>query len=175
MGQAAERREPETTGFEEALARAYEQHREGLVETLYRLTTNWEDAEDAVHHAFAVLCESRGALDLSRPLRNLLLTVALNHARKNFRDHGRKVRAEEAPEHPIHAPAGRSDRVAALVSSLPRDERAIVVLYYYESFPYAQIAEALDMPLGTVKWKMHNAFQRMRVHLEALADELQGR
>jgi len=55
---------------------------------------------------------------------------------------------------------------------LPPDERAIVVLRIYERTSYQEIAEVLKMPVGTVKWKMHEAMGKLRPGLEAMCDDV---
>jgi RNA polymerase sigma-70 factor (ECF subfamily) len=146
----------------------YEEHREAALQLLYRLTGSWSAAEDALHQAFATLYARQAELDLTKSPRNLLLTVAVNFARREYRD-GKRM---PPPERSRPGPSPRAARVEELIGQLSPDERAIVVLHYYEHFPYADIAELLAMPVGTVKWKMHEALARIRSGLEKLADEM---
>jgi RNA polymerase sigma-70 factor (ECF subfamily) len=48
-------------------------------------------------------------------------------------------------------------RVRQVVQSLPDHLREILVLAYFQQFPYKQIAQMLDIPLGTVKSRLHTA------------------
>ena len=146
----------------------YQEHRESALQLLYRLTGSWSAAEDALQQAFATLYERRAELDLAKSPRNLLLTVAVNFARRAFRD-GKRM---PPPERSRPGPSPRAARVEELIQLLSPDERAIVALHYYERFSYAEIGEVLALPLGTVKWKMHEALARIRTRLEKLADEM---
>lgn len=146
----------------------YQLHRESLLRILYRITGDWSLAEDSVHHAFTTLYARRREYDLSKPVKNLLVTIALNYARLQHRNQLRPgpriVRGD--------APADRSSRVEEILRELPPDERVIVVLRFYDHASYQEIAEILKIPLGTVKWKMHETIAKLRPRLEALHDEL---
>ena len=48
------------------------------------------------------------------------------------------------------------------IRSLPADQRAALVLRYYLDMDEATIAETLRCPLGTVKWRLHAARERLR-------------
>jgi len=147
----------------------YQLHRESLLKLLYRICGDWSLAEDAVHHAFTTLYAKRREYDLSQPLKNLLVTIALNYARLQHRNRTRPTSTrEDAPA----ADRDRSSRIEEMIRELPADERVIVVLRFYDHASYQEIAEILKIPLGTVKWKMHETIRKLRPRLEALHDEL---
>ena len=146
----------------------YHQHRESILRLLYRFTGDWSSAEDALQHAFTTVFAKRREYDLALPLKNLLTTIALNHARLQHRPH----RENGIPSAVLPAETDRSSRVEDMVRRLPSDERAVVVLRIYERASYQEIAEVLKMPLGTVKWKMHEALRKLRPELEAMSDEV---
>jgi DNA-directed RNA polymerase specialized sigma24 family protein len=124
----------------------YQLHRESLLKILYRICGDWSLAEDAVHHAFTTLYAKRREYDLSQPLKNLLVTIALNYARLQHRN-----RAKPAPPRgPVPAAdRGRPSRIEEMIRGLPPDERVIVVLRFYDHASYQEIAEILKIPLGT--------------------------
>ena len=51
--------------------------------------------------------------------------------------------------------------VNAAVSKLPGKGRAALVLYYYQGLSYEEVSLALEIPLGTVKSRIHNAMARL--------------
>ena len=55
-----------------------------------------------------------------------------------------------------------SDVVRVAVAGLPETHRAVFELAVVEELPYAAIAEALEIPVGTVKSRMHSAVARVR-------------
>lgn len=60
-------------------------------------------------------------------------------------------------------------RIQEAVEKLPPAIRAVFVLYQYQHLPYEQIAETLDIPLGTVKSRMHTALQKLSHYLRQLS------
>lgn len=148
----------------------YQLHRESLLKTLYRISGDWCLAEDGLHHAFTTLYAKRREYDLSQPIKNLLLTIALNYVRLQHR-----TRAKPPPPGREQVPPANRDRqsrIQEMVRELPPEERVIVVLRFYDHASYQEISEILKIPLGTVKWKMHETMKKLRPRLEALHDEL---
>lgn len=60
--------------------------------------------------------------------------------------------------------------LTVLVDGLPPSYREVVVMHFMRHVPYRDIAEALDMPLGTVKTQLHRAKLMMREQLVSLGD-----
>ena len=52
--------------------------------------------------------------------------------------------------------------VAVALRSLPESEREALLLYAWEDQSYEEIAEALDVPIGTVRSRIHRARRRLR-------------
>lgn len=75
--------------------------------------------------------------------------------------------AAEAPEARVEA-ADVETRVRAALTDLPEEQRMLLQLAYYEGLTHREIADRLDLPLGTVKSRIRLAFGRMR---GKLADE----
>lgn len=57
------------------------------------------------------------------------------------------------------------DRVEAALTSLSEDHRQVVLLHEMHGLTYAECAEALGIPVGTVKSRLSNAFRRLRLSL----------
>lgn len=73
--------------------------------------------------------------------------------------------AAEAPEARVEA-ADIEVRVRAAMADLPEEQRLLLKLAYYEGLTHREIAEKLDLPLGTVKSRIRLAFGRMRGKLD---------
>lgn len=67
---------------------------------------------------------------------------------------------------PSHGVALR-DQLARAFARLSLEHRAVVVLHHQLGFPLDEVAEALDVPTGTVKSRLHRAMQQLRASLEA--------
>ena len=78
---------------------------------------------------------------------------------------------EEPPEQPdeILSLSEREERVKQAMTDLPPEQLAVVKLSFVEGRAHADIATALDIPLGTVKSRMRLAMNKLRGILEDLA------
>ena len=61
------------------------------------------------------------------------------------------------------------DEVGRLVRTLPSDQQMVVALHFWRDLPLEDIAERLDLPLGTVKSRLHYAMRALRKELDRQA------
>ena len=61
-----------------------------------------------------------------------------------------------------------AEQVTLAMSELPEQQRQIIELAFVQDLPHQQIAQKLDVPLGTVKSRMRLAYAKLRVVLEEL-------
>lgn len=66
----------------------------------------------------------------------------------------------------------RRDQIERGLEVLAPIDREVVVLFYLEQFTLSEVAEAVGVPVGTVKSRLHRARRRMRAALEAAACSL---
>ena len=64
--------------------------------------------------------------------------------------------------------AEEESRAAALIDSLPEHYRIVVLLRHQQDLSYEEIAEALQLPLGTVKARIHRARALMKDRIEGM-------
>jgi len=178
--------DPEAFG---ALVRRY--HRE-LFNFLVRFTGDVALAEDVFQDAFLQLHISAATFDMSRRLKPWLFTIAANKARDAMRKSYRRRAASldatvigsgsqettYAELMPADVPApGESlvnletrQAVQNVIRQMPESLRTVLLLSYFNEFPYKEIAEILDVPLGTVKSRLHAAVRYFAKQWKALAD-----
>ena len=150
-----------------------------LFRTAWGIVGNEADARDATQEAF--LSAWRNLPRLRDPDRfdAWLGRVLLNACRMALRRRGRVREISfdaliEGGHDPI-AEWPRADRAAEVdaingaFERLGADDRAFLVLHYVDDLPVAEIARLLDKPVGTVKWRLHNA--RKALH-RALKEEV---
>lgn len=137
-------------------------------------------ADDLMAETFTVAFARRGRFDLSRPdARPWLLGIATNLIRGQRRTEVRRWRAmartvSAAGEEPeadrittrLTAQAARAQLAAAL-ARLSADQRDVLLLHVWAELDYAQIAEALGVPIGTVRSRLHRARAALRESLVA--------
>jgi RNA polymerase sigma-70 factor (ECF subfamily) len=65
----------------------------------------------------------------------------------------------------------RASAVRSAIANLPEQTRAALILREYEGLSYQEVADALDIPMGTVKSRLNDARRRLKV---ALAGYMEG-
>ncbi|MFE4217268.1 RNA polymerase sigma factor [Streptomyces sp. NPDC056844] len=162
-------------GDREAFAALYEEYARAVYNHAYRLTGDWSTAEEVLSETFLAAWRTRQAIEPEGDsLRPWLLGIATNKARNANRGRGRRLAflaRRPAPE-PVadiaDATAGRVDdarRLAAVqraLGGLRRQEREVLVLCVWSGLDYAQAAEALGVPVGTVRSRLSRARTRLR-------------
>ena len=149
-----------------------------LYHFLSRFLSDRVAAEDVFQDTFLQVHLSADTFDPSRRFRPWLFTIAANKARDYLRKQARR------PAVPLSAPIGTDDsgqsyidlleadlpmpqavaesgelseRMLRTIETMPEHLREILLLAYFEKFSYAEIAEVLSVPLGTVKSRLHAA------------------
>ena len=168
-------------GDELAFATLVKRYRLELFNFLAHFTGDPALAEDIFQEAFLQLHLSASAFDMSRRLKPWLFTIAANKARDALRSRSRRQAA------PLDATIGGSDdergsyadlipsdipnpdelsmnletrqAVQNIVREMPESLRTVILLCYFHDFPYKEIAEILEVPLGTVKSRLHAALK----------------
>lgn len=129
-------------------------------------------AADATSEAMTRACQRWASVrDGSNPP-GWVYRVGLNWSRSRWR----KLRRERPLEHQVEHASDDLDPTATLVqgavSKLPMPQRSIVVLRYYLQWTPTEIADSLDLAVGTVKSRLHRGLAAMREDLAEL--ELDG-
>ena len=153
-------------------------HRDELFGYLVRFTGSRAMAEDVFQETFLQIHLSSSTFDVDRRLKPWLYTIATNKARDARRWLRRRpsvsldtpVGGSDDPVSMIdlmpsdgadpHGPlqgAEQSKRVREVVDRLGETQREILLLTYFQRMPYAQVADILNIPVGTVKSRLHGA------------------
>ena len=171
----ADYRSGDKASFSELVGR----YQRELYHFLVRFLGNRAAAEDVFQESFLQVHQSAEQFDPQRRFRPWLFTIAANKARDLIRSQARR------PTNPLQASISPGDeesgefidlmqstnttptdtmereelqrQVQTTVTSMPEHLREILLLSYFHQFPYKQISEILDIPLGTVKSRLHAA------------------
>lgn len=146
-------------------------HQDRLFSIALRLLGNRSDAEEATQDAFVRAFRALAGYDDPRivelRLRPWLATIVVNVCRNRTRV--RRVRTVELAFDPGAEPgvdplARRESGVAwgALLATLPPRQREAVVLRHVDGLSYAEMAEALQRPEGTLKAQVHRGLSALR-------------
>ncbi len=164
------------SGHDDALAEAYHRWSRMVHATAARSTGNSEDAADITQMVFVNAWKGR---ETYRPEAGSLPGWLMTITRRRIADHWEsrtrdaKVRSAVEAVEPVSdsAPAD-TDRVAAQMFVADELERLgdpagrIVRMAFYDDLTHAQIAERLDMPIGTVKSHIRRSLERLRSRME---------
>jgi RNA polymerase sigma-70 factor (ECF subfamily) len=165
----------------EAFRLLISRHHDDLLRFLIRLTGDRQAADDVFQEAFLQVHISADTFDPTRRFKPWLFTIAANKARDLLR---KRVRRQEVD---LSAPVGgnssggsgqtfvdlmeidvptpgqgleareRDEMVQRAVDRMPAALKEILLLAYFQRLSYSQIAEELEIPLGTVKSRLHSA------------------
>ena len=145
----------------------FERHFEAVHRYLRRRVPA-ELADELAAETFVRAFESRGRFRPERAdARPWLYGIATNLLRQHFRREERALRAYgRTGVDPCPSPAGELDpagpNVARALAELTDGERDVVFLFVWGDLAYDEIAEALGVPLGTVRSRLHRARAKLR-------------
>jgi RNA polymerase sigma factor (sigma-70 family) len=163
-------------GEPEAFGLIYDRHAATLLRFLGR-RVGARVAEGLVGELFRIAFERRKTFDASRASAlPWLYGIGSNLLLKHRRAEARRLRASariaavEAPDRRTSAAALDArllfPRVARAIEALPGDERETLLLFAWEDLSYQSMAEALELPIGTVRSRLNRARAHLRELLE---------
>ena len=168
----------------DALGDMYDRHRHLVYRTALAITCDPDMAADLLQEVFLRLHRFAERIDPSRPLQPWLyrMTVNLSYTwikRKSrwmryINEMAERIITERRPASP-HNIAERDESwrwVRQAILALPVQQRMVVVLYYINDLSLKEIAEILEIPVGTVKSRLHYARRVLKkqlgIHREVL-------
>lgn len=157
-------------------------YQDRLYNTVYRLLDHPEDAQDVVQESFIAAYQSLGSFKGDSLFFTWLYRIAMNAAISLKRKKKATVSLDSGSKHdlainpldqsqdnqPGDAMERREEelRLQAALSRLSPEHRAVIVLKDIEDLRYEDIADALGVPIGTVRSRLHRARLELREILE---------
>jgi RNA polymerase sigma factor (sigma-70 family) len=160
-------------GSSEAFARLIDRHQQAVRAFLRRLTDDRADADDLAQETFLNVWTRAGSFRGGASVRTWLIAVAWRKARSARRAWFRGLARDGAwrDQSALQAPIGASSEDALAVKNalagLSLEQRAAVALCLGGDFSHADAAQALGLPLGTVKSHVTRGREKLR---QALGD-----
>jgi RNA polymerase sigma-70 factor, ECF subfamily len=168
------------TGDAEAFGEIVRRWERRIFALAYGMLGREEDARDATQETFLAAFRNlrgfRGEAKVSSWLHRIAVNQCISRQRRT------KVRSESAIEEeeettsfatsvthsPVHVAEGRQQTAAVrrAVNSLPLELRQVVVMKEFEELTFREIAEALDLPLSTVKSRLYTALKQLQMRLQ---------
>src|SRR6266481_1873558 len=145
----------------------YHRYRDWVVGLGYRLTGDREIALDVLRETFLYFVKKFPGFQLTASLKTFLYP-AVKHLSINARRQSQRFQSNESEleelefsvaTDPIRA---EEDTLHAVLATLSPGHREVLWLRFVDGLSLGEIAEALDLPLGTVKSRLHNALGTLR-------------
>ena len=165
-------------GNQLAFSALIERYKNDLLHFLIRFVGKRAAAEDVFQETFLQVHISAETFDLKRRFKPWLFTIAANKGRDWHRKHSKRTMMslsqdvgregegarfvdllegdQELPDANL-LETEQANQVRAAVDALPSHLREILLLSYFQQMSYVQISESLQIPLGTVKSRLHSA------------------
>lgn len=162
------------------LAALVEAHQVKAARAAYLIVRDPALAQDIVQAAFLRFYERIGRYDSTRPFAPYFMRMVVNDALAALRTRSRstsldapdgEISLEDILPDPAPTPDGEIEAaelrgaVETALEKLSPEQRAAVVLRYYLGLSEADMAASLDVPPGTVKWRLHAAKKQLRALL----------
>jgi RNA polymerase sigma factor (sigma-70 family) len=164
----------------DAIREVYREYGRSVYGVAFRSLGNKSLAEEATQQAFLQAWRASATVDASREIGPWLFTIAKRAAIDVYRREARRVHEDLddlAPGDPavITLPPsieGMSERweIRTAVDGLPVDERDVVRLQHFAGLTHLEIADRLDIPVGTVKSRSFRAHRRLAACLGHLQE-----
>ena len=169
-------------GDERAFAELVSQYSAALYRLAWRMLRNEEEARDVVQEAFLRVFRALATFDQSRKFSTWILRITTNLCIDRIRR--RKIKTlsidiDQSDEERVpvilvdkgpspedrYGQTALGDLLDEIILQLPPIYRAVVELRYKEQLGYEEIAQVLDIPLGTVKARLHRAHHQLKDRL----------
>jgi len=165
----------------QSFAELFERTKNLVYKTAYLMLGSAEEAEDALQEVFVLVYKSLSSFDprkgaLTTWLHRITVNYCLGVRRKRHVD-SRPLEEDELEQLSDPRPSGMArledaQTMAQAIQSLSDKQRVVVILRYYWDLPYSEIAEILDIPLGTVKSRLERALHSLRESLTRQEEEI---
>jgi RNA polymerase sigma-70 factor (ECF subfamily) len=178
-------------GDEQSFELLLQRYRTPLVNFLFRMVKNREQAEDLAQEVFIRVYRARGEYVPTAKFTTWLFRIATNLALNSLRDH-RHQKLEMSIDAPLTADAEDGDErpfevadkhptveqelveeerkkmIRRAIEKLPEKQRAAVLLHKYQELDYAEIAKILSCSESALKSLLFRAYEMLRVELAPL-------
>ena len=173
-------------GDQNAYADIVNLYQHKLYQICYRMLGNKQEAEDIAQEAFVRAYINLHSYDQKRKFSTWLYRIATNLCIDRIRkkkpdyyldaevagtdglDMYSQIAADEKLPEDVVAQMELQDRIQYEISRLPDKFRSVIVLKYIEELSLQEISDILDMPLGTVKTRIHRGREALRKQLNNL-------
>ncbi|MGI9050023.1 MAG: RNA polymerase sigma factor [Rubrobacteraceae bacterium] len=166
------------SGKTDAFAVLYDRHNRAAFSLAFRMMGERQAAEDLVQDVFLKIWRSAGSYKAERAsVRTWILSIVHHRGIDQIRSTASRRRTQDkieasAPKtQPSEAFAetwrnSQRDQVREALGTLPPEQLKILELAYFSGYTHMEIAEILDIPLGTVKGRMRLGLKKIKAFFD---------
>ena len=166
-------------GDAQAFAVLYDRHSRAAYSLAYRMMNGRQAAEDLAQGAFLKVWGAATSYRADRGgVRTWILSIVRNRGIDQLRSSASRRRVQDRVEattdtwQPSEAFAetwrnSQREQVREALDTVPPEQLKVLALAYFYGYTHMEIAENLDVPLGTVKGRMRLGLKKLRDHFEA--------
>ena len=153
-------------GDTDAFEALYYRYRDWVYHLAWRFTGNQQDALDVLQETFTYLLGKFPGFSLTASMTTFLYPV-VRHISLTIRNKSRRFTSDEEILSELTAPvlkdtqSSRSE-LAAVLAVLPDEQREVLLMRFVDDMSLKEIATALNIPIGTVKSRLHHALRTLR-------------
>jgi len=152
-------------GDADAFEALYYRYRDWVYRLARRFTGNDDEALDVLQETFSYVLRKFPGFKLSAKLTTFLYPAVKNRAMDRMRIRKRYVSGDEVFRTTGERSVAYShslDNLKSLLEDLPEGQYEVLIMRFVDEMKLDEIAEALAIPLGTVKSRLHNALKTLR-------------
>lgn len=156
----------------EAFSYLYDNYSAALFGVILRIVTKEESAEDVLQETFVKIWSNFQSYDKTKGklftwMVNIARNLAIDKTRsKNFQNEQKNFSADKNVDYIDSQKATEfkpeNIGIRQLLTKLPGDQQQLIDMAYFQGYTQQELAEALQIPLGTVKTKMRTAIMSLR-------------
>ncbi len=173
-------------GDAQAFAALYDRHGRVAYSLAYRMMGERQAAEDLVQEAFLKMWRAAGSYRVKRAsVRTWVLSIVRNRGIDHLRSSAsrRRTRDRVEAQTPASQPSeafgeawcnSRGEQVREALRGLPPEQLKVLELAYFSGYTHTEIAELLDLPLGTVKGRMRLGLKKIREYFDSCGMAVPG-
>ncbi|NEW07508.1 RNA polymerase sigma factor [Paenibacillus sp. SYP-B3998] len=157
-----------------AFGELFEAYSTEVYQTIFVLVRDRSVAEDATQETFMHLFSKIQQYDEAYPFRNWLYQVALNLSKnyirknQNWNNWLKAGKVFSWNNEDSHTPETAlyqkelQDHMISHIKTLSKTSQMVITLKYFNEFKQEEIAEILNIPVGTVKWHIHQGLKKLK-------------
>ncbi len=173
-------------GDTQALAALYDRHARAAYSLAYRVMGERQAAEDLVQEAFLKVWRAAGSFRVERAsVRTWILSIVRNRGIDELRSTASRRRTQDRVETqtPASQPSeafaetwrnSQREQVREALRGLPPEQLKVLELAYFSGYTHMEIAELLNLPLGTVKGRMRLGLKKIREYFDSRGMAVSG-